>query len=205
VTERTLPPSSRPPVVDSPGNPRAAIDATRRSIGGPRPALALVVAAAENGVIGRAKQLPWHLPADLQHFKAVTMGKPMLMGRRTFESIGKALPGRRSLVLTRDESFTASGVERVASVAEAIERAREVPELAVIGGGEVFRLCLPLADRVYFTRVHASVAGDARFPELDPKEWHCVERIARPADEKNAYAMTFFLLERTLAPDQASL
>jgi len=178
VTERTIRRSSRP------------------SNAGPRPAIALVVAAAENGVIGRSNQLPWHLPADLQHFKAVTMGKPMLMGRRTFESIGKALPGRRSLVLTRDASFSAPGVERVASVDEAIERAAAAPEVAVIGGGEVFRLTLPLADRVYFTRVHASVAGDARFPELDPREWHCVERIARPADDKNLYAMTFFLLER---------
>lgn len=160
------------------------------------PAIALVVAVAENGVIGRANRLPWHLPADLQHFKAVTMGKPMLMGRRTFESIGKALPGRRSLVLTRDENFSAPGVERVGSIDDALERAHGAPELAVIGGSDVFRACLPLARRIYFTRVHAVIAGDTRFPDFDWHEWRCAERSARPADERNAYALTFFVLER---------
>lgn len=156
----------------------------------------LVVAASENGVIGNRNQLPWRLPADLKHFKSVTMGKPMLMGRKTFESIGKALPGRRSLVLTRDPDFRADGAERVGSVEEALERVRGEAELAVIGGAEVFRMSLPLARRMHFTRVHASLAGDTRFPSFDWNEWHCVERTTHPADEKNAYAMTFFLLER---------
>lgn len=178
MTERTL---------HAPASPRIA---------GPRPAIALVVAAAENGVIGRANRLPWHLPADLQHFKAVTMGKPMLMGRRTFESIGKALPGRRSLVLSRDAQFAAPGAERVANVDEAIARAEAADELAVIGGSEVFRLCLPRAQRIYFTRVHAAIAGDTRFPDFDWHEWRCVERSTRPADDKNEYALTFFVLER---------
>ncbi|NJO13063.1 MAG: dihydrofolate reductase [Gammaproteobacteria bacterium] len=142
-------------------------------------------------------RLPWHLPADLRHFKAVTLGKPLLMGRKTYESIGKALPGRRNLVLTRDAAFAAPGVERVASVADAIALVRGQPELAVIGGAEVYRLCLPLAQRMYFTRVHASCAGDTRFPDFDWSQWRCVSRSTHPADERNAHAMTFFELERT--------
>lgn len=155
-----------------------------------------MVAAAENGVIGRGNRLPWHLPADLKHFKAVTLGKPMLMGRKTFESIGQALPGRRSLVLTHDAQYSARGAERVANLEEAFTLTRDAEELAVIGGAEVFRLCLPHAERIYFTRVHASVAGDTRFPEIDWNEWRCADRSAHPVDEKNPYAMTFFVLER---------
>lgn len=176
---------------------RASASVTQRTNHAPpAPGLALVVAAAENGVIGHGNRLPWHLPADLRRFKAITMGKPMLMGRKTFESIGKALPGRRSLVLTRDASFSAPGVERVANLEEALALVRDADELAVIGGAEVFRLCLPRAARIYFTRVHASVAGDTRFPGIDWSEWRCTERSAQPADEKNPYAMTFFVLER---------
>lgn len=170
---------------------------TERTLHAPAaPVLALVVAVAENGVIGNGNRLPWHLPADLKHFKAITMGKPMLMGRKTFESIGKALPGRRSFVLTRDAGFSAPGVERVADADEALALAREAAELAVIGGAQVYRLCLPRATRIYFTRVHASITGDTRFPEIDWSEWRCAERSAHPADDKNRYAMTFFVLER---------
>jgi dihydrofolate reductase len=170
---------------------------TNHAQSGPR--IALVVAAAENGVIGRGNRLPWHLPADLKHFKAVTMGKPMLMGRKTFESIGTALPGRRSLVLTHDAQYAKAGAERVASLEEALALANDAEELAVIGGAEVFRLSLPRAERIYFTRVHASVAGDTRFPDINWNEWHCIERSAHPVDEKNQYAMTFFVLERRRA------
>ncbi len=170
---------------------------TERTIHEPaRPVLALVVAVAENGVIGNGNRLPWHLSADLKHFKTVTMGKPMLMGRKTYASIGKALPGRRSLVLTRDAGFAAPGVERVATLDDALARTRDAEELAVIGGAEVYRLCLPRARRIYFTRVHASLAGDTRFPDIDWTQWRCMERSVHPADEKNAYAMTFFRLER---------
>lgn len=172
---------------------RAGASVTHRTEHAP---LALVVAAAENGVIGRGNRLPWHLPADLRHFKSVTMGKPMLMGRRTFESIGKALPGRRSLVLSRNASFAAPGVERVASMEEALALTTDAAELAVIGGADVFRLCLPRAARIYFTRVHTSIAGDTRFPGLDWSEWRCTERSVHAADESNPYAMTFFVLER---------
>jgi dihydrofolate reductase len=157
--------------------------------------MALVVAMAENGVIGNSNQLPWHLPADLKHFKALTMGKPMLMGRKTFDSIGRALPGRRNLVMTRGKSIEAPGVETVPTVDAALAATRDADELMVIGGAEIFRLCLPRARRIYLTRVHAPIAGDTRFPNVDWSEWHCLERTAHAADDKNAYSMTFFVLE----------
>src|SRR4030095_13260387 len=160
------------------------------------PVLSLVVAMAENGVIGNSNRLPWHLPADLKHFKSVTMGKPMLMGRKTFESIGKALPGRRNLVMTRGRPIDAAGVETVTSLEEALAATQDAAELMVIGGAEIFRICLPRAQRIYLTRVHAPIAGDTRFPAVDWNEWHRVERSVQPADEKNAYALTFLTLER---------
>jgi dihydrofolate reductase len=158
--------------------------------------ISLAVAIAENGVIGSANRLPWRLPADLKHFKAVTMGKPILMGRKTHESIGKPLPGRRNLVLSRDAAFSVAGVERVGSLEDAIALTAEAPELVVIGGAEVYRLSLPQAQRIYLTRVHASVAGDTRFPDCDWADWREIERGTHPADDKNAYAMTFLTLQR---------
>jgi dihydrofolate reductase len=160
------------------------------------PVLSIIVAAAENDVIGRDNALPWHLPDDLKHFKALTMGKPMLMGRKTFESIGKPLPGRTSLVLTRSKEWQREGVIVVQSVDEALARAGNVPELTVIGGTEVFRATLPRADRIYLTRVHAEVTGDAVMPKIDPKIWREVERTHHPADERHEHPMTFLTLER---------
>lgn len=157
--------------------------------------LTAVVAIADNGVIGRAGGLPWHLPADLRHFKAMTMGRPVLMGRRTFESIGKALPGRRNLVLTRGR-IDVPGIETVTSVDEAIARVGDVPELAVIGGAQLWEETLPRIGRLYLTRVHADVDGDTFFPPLDPIEWLEVERREQAADEKNAWPMTFVTLDR---------
>jgi dihydrofolate reductase len=164
--------------------------------------IALVVAVADNGVIGRDQQLPWHLPDDLRHFKAVTMGKPLLMGRRTLESIGRALPGRRNLVLTRGPAPAIAGVEAVSTLTAAIERCAAAAQLCVIGGAEVFALALPLATRVYQTQVHAMVSGDVYFPSLDRAQWRCVERQEHPADPRHAYAMSFLTLERT-APQPA--
>ena len=164
------------------------------------PSIALIVAVAENGVIGRAGQLPWHLPDDLKRFKALTMGKPMLMGRRTFESIGRPLPGRTSLVLTHAAHWAPPpGALAVHSIDEALAevRQRDAQELAVIGGAEVFRLALPLARRIDLTEVHAKVEGDVYFPQLDPREWRETERVDHPADARHAYAMTFSVLERT--------
>lgn len=160
------------------------------------PAVIFVVAMARNGVIGRNGVLPWHLPEDLRHFKRLTLGKPVLMGRRTYESIGKPLPGRENLVLTRSEGWNAAGVVAVHSLDQAISRARGASELAVIGGAEIFELCMPLVVRIYLTRVDADLEGDAVFPALDLSEWRESDLHIHPADERNAYAMSFVTLDR---------
>ena len=160
--------------------------------------IACVVAVADNGVIGRAGTLPWHLPEDLRHFKAVTLGKPLLMGRRTFESIGRALPGRRNLVLTGRASRAAAplGIEYVQSLAEARALTAEAAELCVIGGAAVYALALPHTTRLYLTAVHATVEGDSRFPLTDLRGWREIARLEHPADDRHAYAMSFLTLER---------
>ena len=160
--------------------------------------IACVVAVADNGVIGRAGTLPWHLPDDLRHFKALTMGKPVLMGRRTFESIGRALPGRRNLVLTRSASGAAApaGIEYVGSLEQARALSAEATELCVIGGAAVFALALPHASRVYMTAVHASLEGDTWFPLADLRGWRESARLEHPADERHPFAMSFLTLER---------
>jgi dihydrofolate reductase len=159
--------------------------------------LTAVVAATENQVIGRDNGMPWHLPADLQHFKAVTLGKPVLMGRRTFAAIGRPLPGRRNLVLSRDLGFAAAGVETFSTLEQALAAAGDVDELMIIGGQTVYELALPQVQRVHLTRLHMQVEGDAHFPDLPPEQWREVSRSARrPADERNACDMTFLVLER---------
>jgi len=160
------------------------------------PEISLLVASAENGVIGRGNALPWHLPEDLKRFKALTMGKPVLMGRKTFESIGKALPGRTSLVLTRSTNWTRPGAVVVHSLPEALARAAGAAELMVIGGADIFRLALPLAERIYLTRVHAAPEGDVLFPPLQDSEWREIERHTYPADARHAHAMSFIVLAR---------
>ncbi len=160
------------------------------------PLICLVVAMSRNRVIGRDNGLPWRLPEDLKRFKAITLGKPILMGRKTFDSIGKPLPGRRNIVLTRDRTWSAEGVEVVGSLDEAIERANGATELAVIGGAEIYRLVLPFAARIELTRVEADITGDTLFPDLDPATWKEVPAGAHPTDERNQYPMTFVTLER---------
>jgi dihydrofolate reductase len=157
--------------------------------------LTAVFAASDNDVVGRDNALPWHLPADLAHFKRLTMGKPMLMGRRTFQSIGRALPGRRNIVLTRNE-FAAPGVEVVHSLDEALQRVAGEAELVNIGGAQVLRAALPRTSRIYLTRVHGQFEGDTFLPELPADQWQVVESQQRAADERNPYAMTFMTLER---------
>ncbi len=140
--------------------------------------IAMVAALAEeNRVIGKDNKLPWHLPEELAHFKALTMGKPLVMGRKTHESIGRPLPGRRNIVLTRGEA--PAGCERAGSVEEAVQMCADVPEVMVIGGEEVYRQFLPLAGRQYLTMVAGHYEGDAFYPEFDPREWReleCSER-----------------------------
>lgn len=164
------------------------------------PRVALVVAMARNGVIGRGNGLPWTLPEDLRRFKATTMGKPLLMGRKTHESIGRPLPGRLNVVLTRDQGWRAPGVSVVHTLAQGLDAAGEAGELMVIGGAEIYRLVMPRAHRIYLTRVQADVAGDTYFPPLDPQEWVEVARDDYPADERNAFPLSFVTLERGAAP-----
>lgn len=159
--------------------------------------LALVAALATNGVIGRGGALPWHLPDDLRHFKAVTLGKPVLMGRRTFESIGRPLPGRRNLVLSTGPSIAVPGIETVRNLQEALQRCADCEEVCVIGGAVLYAAALPLAQVLYLTRVHADVEGDVHFPAVRWEEWRESARSEHPADERHAHAMTFVTLERT--------
>jgi dihydrofolate reductase len=157
--------------------------------------LVAVVAASENDVIGRDNALPWHLPADLAYFKRVTMGRPMLMGRRTYESIGRPLPGRRNVILSRS-GFSAPGTDTVATLDEARELLAGEPELMVIGGAEVFRITLPQMDLIHLTRVHCWIDGDVFMPELAANQWREVAREERAADERNRLAISFTQLER---------
>ena len=158
--------------------------------------VSLVVAVADTGVIGRDNALPWHLPDDLKHFKRVTLGKPVVMGRKTFESIGKPLPGRTNIVVTRDTNYRREGVTVVHSADAALAAAGEAEEVMVIGGADLFRLFLPRARRVHLTRVHGNVAGDVHWPPLDEDLWHRSDAQAHPADERHSYAMTFELWEK---------
>lgn len=155
--------------------------------------LSLIVAAAENGVIGRDNQLIWHLPDDLKQFKRLTTGHPILMGRKTFESIGKPLPNRTSIVITRNPHWQFEGVIVVNTVEEAIEAARRTgtDEAFVIGGAEIYRMMLPTADKIYLTEVKAAYEGDAFFHIPDQSEWREVHRVAHTADEKHAVAFDF--------------
>lgn len=160
------------------------------------PRLVAVLAVADNGVIGRDNGLPWRLPADLRHFKALTLGKPVLMGRRTFESLGRPLPGRHNLVLTRDPGWSAGGVTVVGSLDEALALAAGHDELMVIGGAELYRLCWARLARIELTRVHAAPQGDTRLEGVDWTGWRetSVERHA--ADERNEFDYSFVTLKR---------
>ncbi len=160
--------------------------------------LALIAAVARNGVIGRGGDLPWRIPADLKYFKATTMGKPMIMGRRTYDSIGKALPGRISIVVTRQSGFQAAGVEVAGDLDRAVEIAAGfgAEEAMVIGGGEIYAAALPRADRLYLTEVHIEAEGDVYFPPLDRSQWRELSRDDHPA-EGDTPAFSFVTLERT--------
>ncbi len=158
--------------------------------------LTIVAAVADNGVIGRDGTLPWHLPDDLRRFKSLTVGRPILMGRRTFDAIGRPLPARTNLVLTRNPESLPAGVHGVASVEQALEQSAGAAELCVIGGAEVYKQTLPRTDRLELTLVHAIVDGDVTFPDYQAEQWREVARIEHPADDRHAYAMTFLTLDR---------
>lgn len=159
--------------------------------------ISIVVAAAENNVIGKDNGLIWHLPADLRHFKQITMGHPILMGRKTYESIGKPLPGRTSIIITTQKDYVAEGCMVVHSVQEAIEQAKPLDtEICIIGGAEIYMQALPLTDTIYLTRIHHTFEGDVYFPELKEEEWETVEQEHHEPDEKNKYSYSFLTLKR---------
>ena len=163
--------------------------------------VSIVVAVADNGVIGRGNALPWDLPDDLQHFKRTTMGRPIVMGRKTFESIGRPLPGRLNIILTRDPSWTALGVSVASSIEQAIDLAEGqafidgADSVMVIGGAEVYRQALPFASRAFVTRVHGHVDGDAFFDLEELAAWREVTRERIPAGEHNSHDFSVIRLE----------
>jgi dihydrofolate reductase len=164
--------------------------------------IALIAAVAQNGTVGRNNQLPWYLPEDLKYFKRTTLGKPILMGRKTWESIGKPLPGRTNIVITRQDGYEAAGARVVATLDEALVLAESiatidgVSELMVIGGAEIYAHALPLARRLYLTEVHAEVTGDARFPEWDSTQWSELSRERHEAGENGSFDYSFVVYER---------
>lgn len=166
------------------------------------PRLSIVVAMAENRCIGRAGAMPWHLPADLKRFKRVTMGHPMIMGRKTFQSIGRVLPGRPNIVVTRDRGFRAEGAEIVHSFEDALAAAAAhgTGEVMVIGGADLFARALPLADRLDICHVHADVPGDVFFPDFDPSHWRETFREYHGPDQDGGLAFSFVVYERAVQP-----
>ena len=160
--------------------------------------ISLLVAASENNVIGKDNQLPWHLPNDLKYFKNLTWGMPILMGRKTFDSIGKPLPGRKSIVITRNTDWQHENVDVVHSIEEAVKEAESygVKEVFVIGGAEIFTTSLSTAKRIYLTRIHHDFDGDVFFPAISENEWRLVSSRYCEADEKNIYNHTYQVWER---------
>lgn len=162
--------------------------------------ISLIVAMTGERVIGQQNKLPWHLPADLKYFKAITMGKPIIMGRKTFESIGKALPGRRNLIISRNPDFYAADCEVFPSLAAALKDCVGAPEVMIIGGAQLFVAALPIANRIYLTEVHAQVVGDTYFPNWNSNEWQEISRIDHHADDKNSFPYSFIVLDKVINP-----
>lgn len=158
--------------------------------------LSIIVAVADNGVIGSGNQLPWRLPDDLKRFKALSIGKPIVMGRKTFDSIGRPLPGRLNVVISRQPGLDIPGCRVVRSIDEAIAAAQPAPEIVIVGGADIYRQVLPQVQIIHLTRVHASVDGDVVFPELQERQWREVAKEYHPADERHAHAFTFSTLQR---------
>ncbi|MBK8398078.1 MAG: dihydrofolate reductase [Leptospiraceae bacterium] len=158
--------------------------------------LSIIVACTENYVIGANNSMPWHLPADLKHFKSLTTGHTIIMGRKTYESIGKPLPNRRNLVISRNSLFKADGVEIFSSLESAIENSREEDECFLIGGGELYKKAIVFADRIYLTRIHTNLEGDTFFPEINLDKWKLSSESFLAKDDKNSYDLNFQLYEK---------
>jgi len=177
----------------SDATPAVAASATRDGSSA-SPRLTLVVAYARNRVIGRDNALPWKLPGDLAHFKRTTLGHPIVMGRKTWESLGRPLPGRRNIVISRDAAYAAAGAEVVSSLPAALAACADVAQVCVIGGAQIYAAALPLADRIVATEVQADVQGDAWFPDLPAGAWREVSRQGQPGE--NGYEYDFVEYER---------
>lgn len=159
--------------------------------------LSMIVAHANNRIIGKNNDMPWHLPADLAYFKKTTLGKPIIMGRKTYESIGRPLPGRKNIVISRDQQYRANGIEVAHSVEEALALVKDVEEVMVIGGGAIYQHCLAAAHRLYITHIDADIEGDTSFPFYDTvNDWQKLRSDVFPADEKNKYRLDFAVYER---------
>ncbi len=157
--------------------------------------ISIIVAMDRNRLIGSNNGLPWRLPADLKHFKAITLGKPVIMGRKTYESIGRPLPERQNIVVSRTAGFSAPGCTAVTSADAALDAAGDVPEIMVIGGAQLYTQLLPQVQRIYLTQIDAAFDGDAWFPDLDAALWHETAREDHAPDERNPYAYSFVVLE----------
>ncbi|MGX9419406.1 type 3 dihydrofolate reductase [Vibrio sp. WJH972] len=157
--------------------------------------ISMIAAMAKQRVIGKDNSMPWHLPADFAWFKRCTMGKPIVMGRKTFDSIGRPLPGRKNIVISRNSTLDIEGVSVVASIDEALTLLADEPEVMIIGGGSIYASCLPLASKLYLTFIDADISGDTQFPEWG-SEWKELSREYYSVDEKNSYAMDFVILEK---------
>jgi dihydrofolate reductase len=158
----------------------------------------MIVAMANNNIIGRNNDMPWHLPADLAYFKKITLGKPIIMGRKTFESIGRPLPGRRNIVISRDDHYQAAGIDVVNSVEQALALVDGSDEIMVIGGGAIYSHCLAKAERLYVTHIEANIEGDTQFPDFYDGTWLKVNSERRLSDDKNIYSLDFCVYERNV-------
>lgn len=158
--------------------------------------ISMIAALAQNRVIGRGNDLPWRLSADLRHFRALTLGKPVIMGRRTYESLGRPLPERQNIVVTRNPDYQAPGCSVCHSLEQALAAAGSAPEAMIIGGAALYAQALPLAQRLYLTQVHAWFLGDTRFPDYPEQDWRLLEAQRQEADAKNPYAYSFLSLQR---------
>lgn len=158
--------------------------------------ISAIVAMSENRVIGKDNRLPWHMPADLKHFKEITLGKPVIMGRKTYESIGRPLPNRHNIVITRDAHFQAPGCMVTTSIDTAFAAVSEQEEIFVIGGAVLFEQLMPRIQRLYLTIIHHSFDGDAFFPKINMDEWQEVERVDHASDDANPYPYSFFTYDK---------
>ena len=160
--------------------------------------ISIISAVADNMIIGKNNALPWNLPADLEYFKKNTLGKPMIMGAKTFESIGKALPGRKNIVLSLDRGYKAEGCVVATSIEEALKEAGDVEEVMIAGGASIYKQFLPLAHKLYLTFIHHDFEGDVYFPEVDFSQWKEVKREDHEPDDRNKYSYSFVIFEKNV-------